>query len=209
MQQLVLTLARSGDIEGAKEILEGSAKLLGAAVREPLRVALERGAEAFDAPVTHNFPLHAELMVSIGRELLEGDDAERAVVAFERARELHPGNLEAITDLGVALSSLERDDEAIDLYSEAIESIAGGELLRFNRGNATRRLGKLDEAVADYRRCLEILPEWNDARVNLVSTLQMRGDLDDAGTELDILESHDAPAELVEMLRENLDEARG
>ena len=46
-----------------------------------------------------------------------------------------------------------------------------------NLGNAFKDLGKLDEAVACYRRALELKPDYAEAHNNLGSALEEIGDL--------------------------------
>jgi tetratricopeptide (TPR) repeat protein len=50
----------------------------------------------------------------------------------------------------------------------------------YNLGNALRKLGKLDEAVASYCKALAISPGYDKARCNLGNTFQELGRLDEA-----------------------------
>ena len=50
----------------------------------------------------------------------------------------------------------------------------------FNLGNALRNQGKLDEAIAAYRRAIGIEPDRPEAYTNLGNALKAQGKLDEA-----------------------------
>lgn len=98
-----------------------------------------------------------------------------------------PGNARAHNNLGVCLAGRGQYVQAIRHYEQALALDANqpntpGNLASayFNLGNALRRTGRADAAVAMYARALDIRPDWPDAMVNLGVTLQERGRLREA-----------------------------
>ena len=63
--------------------------------------------------------------------------------------------------------------KAIDEYNHAIELGLSKEHIAFlNRGMAYENLKDIESAEADYRRALEILPEWSTATRKLEELLE-------------------------------------
>jgi tetratricopeptide (TPR) repeat protein len=188
-----------GNVEGAREFLRAHAAALAPELHARLTEALDQPNPS-SPTVIHQFPKGAAALVEVGTAYRERGELERAVEILRRAVVLDPRSHVAAADLGVALSELGRDDEAIAVYDAGIA--LGLDILRFNRGNAQCRLGRLSAAVDDFRFCLDVAPKWWNARVNLISTLQTLGRFDEAAAQLGELERSDVPADLLEALRQ-------
>lgn len=189
------------DIAGARAKLAALTALV-PEERIVLEAAIARAAEGPPAETVDIYPMLAQMAADRGRALLEEQQLPAAVKSLERARELDPTSLSIAGDLGFALSRANRDREAIALYNRTTDTLAGGVLLRFNRGNARRRIGELDGAIADFRHLVEHVPELVDARIALVATLAEARRLDDARRELDALVAIEGvPPQVVEALR--------
>jgi len=204
----VLARAHAGDVAGARARLETRT----AAVPREERVILEQVLDAFASGEPPKqvaaFPGHAALAVERGNDLMNEQNWSEAVVAFARAHQLHPLNLGIAADLGVALSKASREDEAIAHYDRVIEHVPGGGLLRLNRGNARRRVGKLDAAIEDYRFVVERAPEYSDARVALAAALLEAKRTPEARAQLQLLIAKGSTApEIIESLRTAIDSA--
>jgi len=85
-----------------------------------------------------------------------GGHYEEALADLVRARELEPGNMAVALGLGMTYSALERDGEAEAELDRVIS--AGQESVRaFSERAAVRaRGGRLQEAIDDYSRAIEI-----------------------------------------------------
>ncbi|MGA1223990.1 MAG: tetratricopeptide repeat protein [Phycisphaerales bacterium] len=92
---------------------------------------------------------------------------DEALRDYEVASERAPGDARFRMLVGLVLSQLERNDEAIDAFAAA-HALAREPELRasaaFNLGNAHYRLGRTDEAVAWYDRALADNPDHEGAR---------------------------------------------
>ncbi|HWE38079.1 MAG TPA: tetratricopeptide repeat protein [Isosphaeraceae bacterium] len=92
----------------------------------------------------------------------------------------HAINRGAATDLahnnlGAALASEGREDEAMAEYEAAVRLNPDHAMARFSLGTHLFRLGRLDEAIDQYRAVLRLLPDSYDAHFNLGMTLARAG----------------------------------
>jgi tetratricopeptide (TPR) repeat protein len=79
------------------------------------------------------------------------------------------------TNLGVALQSEGRADEAIGHYQRAMALSADYAPAYNNMATALRATGRLGEAVATYGRAIELRPEYPEAHYNLANALLDEG----------------------------------
>jgi tetratricopeptide (TPR) repeat protein len=100
---------------------------------------------------------------------MQGKDALHAMT---HAATLLPGDAEAHSNLGNALQSQRRFDDAAASYRRALEIQPHSPEGYNNLGSALRGLGRLDEAVASFRRALEIKADFAEASNNLGSALR-------------------------------------
>jgi tetratricopeptide (TPR) repeat protein len=108
---------------------------------------------------------------------MQGKDALHAMT---QAATLLPGDAEAHTNLGNALQSLRRFDDAASSYRRALEIQPHYPEACNNLGSALRGLGRLDEAVASFRRALEMKADFAEASNNLGNALRGLRRLDEA-----------------------------
>lgn len=88
------------------------------------------------------------------------DQPEEAIELLDKFAEDHPR--EAIDILFVKarlVASLERYDEALVFYEQLVAYRPGNENAMLGRGDLLLRLGRLDDAVAQYREAVEHFPE--------------------------------------------------
>jgi tetratricopeptide (TPR) repeat protein len=147
---------------------------------------------------------------AVDQYLLEGDallDAKRfeeAVEIFERAIDLDPHCGEAFAGLGHALrEDVERLDAAIAAYSQAIEYDPGWSDIYLVRSYAFLALGRVDEALADATRAVELELATNDTEALVGEALVARGAaLNAAGR---VGEAADAYSKAIEIAEDNQD----
>ena len=109
---------------------------------------------------------------------------ERAVAAARAAIRLQPDDAEAHSNLGNALASQGKVDEAVAEYRDR-RSGSSPTTPRPTPTSATpwRGQGKLDEAVAEFRAAIRLQPDYAEAHYNLGNALAAQGKRDEAVAE--------------------------
>jgi tetratricopeptide (TPR) repeat protein len=91
-----------------------------------------------------------------------------------------PHNHRARTNLGIALATSGRLDEAIEQFEASLVLKPDAPRTSYNLANALAARGRLDEAIGRYRAVLAAEPDSGEAHHNLGLTLGRKGDLDGA-----------------------------
>lgn len=103
-----------------------------------------------------------------------------ALLAFQKAAELMPGEADAHYNLGVALKSTGQLENAADSYRRALQIKPDYAEACSNLGNVLKDLGQSAEAVASFRRAIELKPGFALAHNNLGGALRDLGQRDEA-----------------------------
>lgn len=144
-------------------------------------------------------PGFADVQNMIGLCLSMVGRPEEALAAFSRATELNAGYVEAHVNHAITLNDLGRLDEARDAFRRAAEadeqkggggrfsSAAAARLANLHRelADAYEQAGAPEDAVEQYRKAVELRPQFVDIRTRLGRTLIELGRLDEARAELD------------------------
>ncbi len=121
---------------------------------------------------------HAEVLSSLGSTYANRGLYAEAAGIYRQALEFAPGVYNLWTNLAIAELRLGRADgwkhfeKAMSINGLAWEP-------HFGRGNIYYQIGCYDQAIQDYQRVLQLLPEHPDARYNLEvarNTRQRRGE---------------------------------
>lgn len=129
-------------------------------------------------------PDNPEAVAKLGRVLRTVGKSAEALPYFQRYHELVPGDVEGLAQIGATLSDLGRYGEAEPLLRRALEGLDDA-VTHYNLGLLLATTGRLDEAVAAYRKALERDPQNSNARVNLAAALARRGNVAEAIAELE------------------------
>jgi serine/threonine protein kinase/Flp pilus assembly protein TadD len=163
-------------------------------LRTQVRLALERGTEdkaqleALINAVT-GADLPATTLVLVAGSLQEARSAtdvilgERAVAILREAQRRYPGDFWVNHDLAKSLydGKPPQLDEAIRFYTAALALRPQSSGVHNNLGSAFNKQGRLDEAVAAYRKAIELAPDQAQVfHYNLGITLRAKGDVDGA-----------------------------
>lgn len=113
--------------------------------------------------------------VDHGITLLEREQYPEALKMFDKAIELNPNHVRALTAKGAALIPLRRYQEAIQYYDRAIRIEPNLVVAAYNKGIALSKLGKYKEAIDSYDNAIRIAPRvsnvaliWNSKGEALV-----------------------------------------
>jgi tetratricopeptide (TPR) repeat protein len=123
--------------------------------------------------------------------------SDRALAEFRRALELNPRYLEALIHQGLVLNELGRSAEADESFRRAASSVAppSGGLpahvaarlanLHAELADAYAEAGAYDRGVEQYRRALDLGPEFHDLRYRMARLLLESGRALEAREELE------------------------
>jgi serine/threonine protein kinase/Flp pilus assembly protein TadD len=109
--------------------------------------------------------------------------ARVAAVAFlRRAQQAYPGDFWLNHDLGLALQDCRppQYEEAIRFLTVAVALRPESAKALLHLGDALFNVGRLDEAVAAYRKVIQLQPEYAEAHCNLGCALRQQGKFADA-----------------------------
>jgi Tfp pilus assembly protein PilF len=96
---------------------------------------------------------------------------ETAVLHFQEALKIRPGNVDALFNYGLALYQEGKLDEAAAQYRKALQVRPDRGDARCNLGNVLARQGKTDEAIAQYEQALQMDPNLWTVHLNLGNAL--------------------------------------
>jgi tetratricopeptide (TPR) repeat protein len=152
----------------------------------PLAAVVVAGVVALDAALARaSAPawVGGALLIAIAAPLsaatvLRNQDYRNAEAMWRTVVDRAPDNPRGQMNLGVALSELDRYEEALVFLDTAIALDPDNAEAHGNLGVALGTLGQIDAAEAHLRRALEILPTYVDAHRNYGQLLQQRGDLE-------------------------------
>ena len=102
---------------------------------------------------------------------------DEAIVALRRGVELEPQAPDVagtLANLGSMLAMNGELDEAVVVLRRAIEKEPGAAQVHHNLANALRELGRVEEAVEEFREALRLKPDYATAWSGLLLTVQYR-----------------------------------
>lgn len=101
------------------------------------------------------------------------DKYKEAIKDYEKAAKLDPDTGEVYVNRGNLFFLGQVYDQAISEYTKAIElKLSKGHVAHYNRGLAYEKLGEYSKAEEDYRRALEIAPQWHHPQEKLDRVLE-------------------------------------
>ncbi len=122
---------------------------------------------------------------SLGVALMELGRVDEALSHYREAVAQNPGYSEAFNNLGEASARKGAFDEATAAFEKAVALDPGYTVAHANLGLLYARLQQPDKAVSHLRKVVEATPDAAAARRNLGHALADKGDLAEAGRELE------------------------
>src|SRR5690606_23024980 len=99
-------------------------------------------------------PGDAPILINLGLALRETGETDAALASLRRACEVAPGMAAAWYNLGRMLARGSRPGEAHQAFENALRCDPGHEQARLHLGDTLRTIGRIDDAVAGYRKVL-------------------------------------------------------
>jgi serine/threonine-protein kinase len=132
-------------------------------------------------------PTEARHQVCLGRALKNYGLAseakpvlERAIAALDSRLRLNRSDASAHSLLGMALSYLDRHDQALIEFREEVRLSPNHSHAHLNLASSLATVGKLDDAIAEFRTAIRLDPNLAEAHAKLGKALSKQGKLDDA-----------------------------
>ena len=156
-------------------------------------------AERYLSEVIEQNPSFADVYNMLGVIYHDGGQFSRAERAFRAALKLNPGYTEAALNLAVLLNDLGKYDEAREHYqgalanqktrSDALDPMVGGKIanLYADLGDAWAAAGRLERALAEYDRAIDLCPTFVDIRLKRASVLRELSRLPESLAELEAI----------------------
>jgi Tfp pilus assembly protein PilF len=135
-----------------------------------------KGAEAAFINVVAMDPGYADGPVNVARARLQEGEVEAAVPMLEAALRLSPRLAKAHYFLGTALKTLGRYDEAIERFRLVAGQYPRDRVVLDEIGRVRFLQRRFDEAIASFKKALEVDPEDLEAHYNLMLCYQGAGD---------------------------------
>lgn len=112
-----------------------------------------------EAEVTAN-PESFEAWIRLGHLYFDTDQPEKAIKAYSRSLELHPGDANLLTDLGIMYRRVKKPQKAIEIFDQAI-AIDGTHLQsRLNKGIVLLYdLNDSSGAIDSWQEVLRLKPD--------------------------------------------------
>ncbi|MDQ7007148.1 MAG: tetratricopeptide repeat protein [Acidobacteriota bacterium] len=136
------------------------------------------------APTDARTARRAQKLLKKGFKAHQRHKYEKALELYQQALDLTPLDARIYFEVAYCWNSLGEQTRALDAAIRAIALDPKQEIYHIIKGSILDDLGFFDEAVATYRRLLEIAPDSYLARVNLGITFLRRNLLDTAEKEL-------------------------
>lgn len=109
----------------------------------------------------------AKLYSLLSRLYMDQADTTSALATLQEGSRKYPGDGTLITQtLNIYLTS-GKDKEAYEQNEAAIKASPSNPVLHYIKGNLADKLGKEEEAVAAYKKAIELKPDYFDAVYNL------------------------------------------
>ncbi len=121
------------------------------------------------------FPMSAAQAVRIGNGLIEDSDAQTALQYLEYARKQDPNSIEMLTGLARCYYELRRDDEALNLYQEAVAREPAIWDAQYYVGRIYLENGRYEQAAQSLENARKLKPEDTDTISSLGVALSKSG----------------------------------
>ena len=129
-----------------------------------LNSASDAEIEECNQAILHGRLTRKDLLATyVNRGILYGamEDYQKALKDYRTAIDLEPETGEVYVNLGNLYLLSKKYDVAIQQYTTAIElTLTKNHIAHFNRAMAYENNKEFDNAEADYRRAIELSPEW-------------------------------------------------
>ena len=136
----------------------------------------------------------ADIVKNIGYILVNQGKTEEAIIALQEARLANPKDVNLILNEAQLYIKLDIMDKFGALMEEAVKLDPTNPTLFFNLGVVNANEGKIEEAVAYYKKAIELKPDYGDAYMNLAVAMltEEKGIIEEMNKNLSDFKKYDA-----------------
>jgi tetratricopeptide (TPR) repeat protein len=113
----------------------------------------------------------ATIVKNIGQILAGQGKVDEAIIAVKEAREANPEDLNLLLTEADLYIKLKRMDKFGELMEEAVKLDPDNPILFYNLGVVNANQNKINEAMAYYKKAIELKPDYADAHINLAAAI--------------------------------------
>jgi len=137
---------------------------------------LQAGIPALADLIRTQHPDQPNFSIELGDAQRHNNNLPAAIDAYKDALKIDPLSSRAQRRLGATLGSAGQTDEALSVLHAAIEREPDNALLWYEQALIELKLGSTAQAIADFKKSLQLKPDFADAENNLGSALAQSGD---------------------------------
>ncbi len=104
------------------------------------------------------------------------DNCPDAVIHFEKATDTIAREPGALNDYGICLATLDRNEQAVSIFSEALELDPASQSARYNLALAQWNAHRPDDALKTLATLIDVTPAYDDALALAADILESTGD---------------------------------
>lgn len=132
------------------------------------------------AEAAQNGVEHPNVLMFAAYHFLDRNEAQKALLCANRARDIAPRNPDILNALGVSLTRLNRIDEALSCFDAALRYAPGAFITHFNKAVALEQASQLKRAREHFERALGLNPQHAESMTHLAHMAAQRGDMAEA-----------------------------
>ena len=148
-------------------------------------------------------PEHLPTLIALGETQMDGNDLEGAIVTFEEIERRYPEDMRSVVRLGFLQYEARDFAGAAQRFERAFASDPQEFEYAFFLGVARRRMGNGDAAIEAFRSIPPEHAHFPEARTQIASILERRGDFKGALVEVELAAAH-APDRQLELYKATL-----
>ncbi|MCK5819114.1 MAG: tetratricopeptide repeat protein [Psychromonas sp.] len=130
-------------------------------------------------------PKHFNTLHTLGLLALQNNEPAIAVELLNKAIEINVSNADPFLNIAIALTQLNRFEEAVACYDNAIAIQPDNIEALINRGGVLQKLNRIEAALMSYDKAIAIQPKYVQALINRGIALKVLKRFDEALAEYD------------------------
>ncbi len=163
--------AREEDSRRELGALYSVAGVLGGLSRETRPQAIRQLARAAEL-----IPADIRIRAELGRQYVMTNQLQKAAAEWSVAAEINPSDLPLLMDLGMLYFRMGNFEQSHRIYTQVVKATPRNGMVLYHLANNEVRMNRLPEAIENYRKTIQRIPNLNQAANNLAWILASHPD---------------------------------